>query len=510
MAMGDGDGDGDVVRELQRRGAALWTALSRLPPCALTADCRARLLKAVQAECRFVDRLAGRGGSGVADAHLSSSNFGHLEGILYVLQNQSWRVAGATAALKSFQACSLSESEKEKEGGVGDGKDDVSPVSSFARDVNDAVGSVAHVDLVCTLLGEAVWVVVINSSAQNRLWFDKKKRKGIHTRLASLLHVASLGSVVQPSAIVLLVRDGFDSRIEQHLREEFQASKMSESGLGPRLEEELLSTSNCDVEEVEDGEWVNIHISSSEIRHWTSYWIRVQPETQIRDTKCIENLESKHVLAAGNFQGENSEDASFIIGSSSCWAAIAMLQAKHEEFDKLQHERKILNMDTTALVAIVSELTNGGAQQLLNMSSEEREKRFPGMAKFVYEQALVELDEPFMPQFERILSDKLPVICEYVYDEFTSIILTNGGPREKQRAQILLSQLKVLPNLSSSRVDALPVTGKIKPRHKLVFGSGDFLQAPTVTANMSFVRAVQQQGMALAIIQHQPCALTGD
>jgi hypothetical protein len=91
----------------------------------------------------------------------------------------------------------------------------------------------------------------------------------------------------------------------------------------------------------------------------------------------------KHVLAAGSFR---DEDPSSSIGSSSCWAAIMRLQARHEEFDKLQQERKILNLDTTALVAVVSELTNGGAQQLLEMASEEREKQFPMMAKFVYEQ----------------------------------------------------------------------------------------------------------------------------
>lgn len=291
---------------------------------------------------------------------------------MFVLQNECWRVAGATAALKSFHAFVTSE----------DGKDEVSPVSSFTREVDAAVGTVAHVDLVCTLLGEAVWVVVINSSAQNRLWFDKKKRKGLHTRVSSLLHAASLVSAAQPSAIVLLVRDGFESRIEQQLRDEFQATKMSESG----LEEELLANSSCNFQEVEDGEWVNIHLPSSNIKSWTSYWIRVTPETHMRDTKCVENLVSKHVLAAGSFQGENGEDLSSITGSSSYWAVIEGLEAKHEEFDKFQQERKLLNLDTTALVAIVSELTNGGAKQLLEMSSEEREKRFPVMAKFVYEQ----------------------------------------------------------------------------------------------------------------------------
>lgn len=54
----------------------------------------------------------------------------------------------------------------------------------------------------------------------------------------------------------------------------------------------------------------------------------------------------------------------------------------------------------------------------------------------------MELDEPLLPQLEKLLVDKVPVICEYVYDEFTSIYLTNGGPREKQRAQELLSHLK--------------------------------------------------------------------
>lgn len=61
---------------------------------------------------------------------------------------------------------------------------------------------------------------------------------------------------------------------------------------------------------------------------------------------------------------------------------------------------------------------------------------------FLLWQALVELNDNFLAAFENMLIDKLPVICEYVHDEFTSIILTNGGPREKQRAQILLSQLK--------------------------------------------------------------------
>lgn len=502
MAMLDASAD-TALQELQQTGTSLWTNLSRLPSHVLTSDCRARLLKAVQAERNFVNRLAAQDRTAIAEAHLSSSNFGHLEGIVYVLQKESWQVSGATAALKSFQISSPSLSSKEDR--ADDGQDEVSSVSRFASAVDNSVGIVAHVDLVCTLLGEPVWVVVISSSAQNRLWFDKKKTKGLHTRVSSLLHVARLVSAARPSAVVLLVRDGFESKTEQKLLEEFQAIKLSESGLE---DEDLLSSSICNFQEVEDGEWVDIHLPTSNIKCWTSYWIRITPATQLCSKYCSENLASKYVHAADSFQEENTKGEFSVTGSSPCWTVIKNLRARHGEFDQLQQGRKILNLDTTALVAIVSELTNGGAVHLLRMNTEEREKRFPGMAKFVYEQALVELDEPFLFRFEEMLIGKLPVICEYVFDEFTSIILTNGGPREKQRAQILLSQLKVVPNLPATRVQALPETGKIKRRHKLVFGSGDFLQAPTVTANMSFVRAVQQQGVPLAIIQHQPCALT--
>lgn len=62
-----------ALRELLKTGAALWTTLSRLPSHVLTADCRARLLKAVQSERNFVDWLAAQERTAIADAHLSRS-----------------------------------------------------------------------------------------------------------------------------------------------------------------------------------------------------------------------------------------------------------------------------------------------------------------------------------------------------------------------------------------------------------------------------------------------------
>ena len=57
---------------------------------------------------------------------------------------------------------------------------------------------------------------------------------------------------------------------------------------------------------------------------------------------------------------------------------------------------------------------------------------------------------------------------------------------------------------------SLPTTRKLALKNKIVFGTGDHWQAPTLTANMAFVRAISQTGMSLFTIGHKPRALTGD
>lgn len=47
-------------------------------------------------------------------------------------------------------------------------------------------------------------------------------------------------------------------------------------------------------------------------------------------------------------------------------------------------------------------------------------------------------------------------------------------------------------------------------KNKIIFGTGDNWRAPTLTANMGFVRAILQTGMSLLTLEHTPCALIGD
>lgn len=69
---------------------------------------------------------------------------------------------------------------------------------------------------------------------------------------------------------------------------------------------------------------------------------------------------------------------------------------------------------------------------------------------------------------------------------------------------------RLVPDSPSQRIKGLPTTRKLALKNKVVFGTGDNWHAPTLTANMAFVRAVSQTGMSLFTIEHRPQALTGD
>jgi hypothetical protein len=67
----------------------------------------------------------------------------------------------------------------------------------------------------------------------------------------------------------------------------------------------------------------------------------------------------------------------------------------------------------------------------------------------------------------------------------------------------------IVPDSPSARMMDLPTTRKLAMKNKIVFGTGDHWRAPTLTANMGFVRAVSQSGMPLLTIEHRPRALIG-
>ncbi|XP_071496574.1 UPF0415 protein C7orf25 homolog [Diadema antillarum] len=175
---------------------------------------------------------------------------------------------------------------------------------------------------------------------------------------------------------------------------------------------------------------------------------------------------------------------------------IPVFQAQEDIEDSIQIANpKAVNLDVTTMIALVTDLCHGGSSYCFN-------------EPLIEELAQQERTRPLLPQLENYLQDKKLIACETAVTDFEAILKTIGGPREKQRAQDLLTKLTVVPDQPSIRSTNLSISNKIKERSKVIFGSGDALKLITTTANEAFVRATSKQGVNYSVFIHQSRALT--
>jgi hypothetical protein len=155
----------------------------------------------------------------------------------------------------------------------------------------------------------------------------------------------------------------------------------------------------------------------------------------------------------------------------------------------------VLNLDVTTLLACVSQLTNGSTftdfkEEVLRLQAKE------------------EILNPLLPILNDIMKNKELIVCQSAMSTFEAIVETTGGPNEKLRAKRLRGQIRVVNDVVSARVSHLELSSNIKEKSKIIFGTGDYARATTVTANASFVRAAAQQGVDLSVYLHAARALT--
>lgn len=167
-----------------------------------------------------------------------------------------------------------------------------------------------------------------------------------------------------------------------------------------------------------------------------------------------------------------------------------------EEVGTSSRQGDRLNLDVTAMIAYVSSLTNGGChykfkEPLLTQQAEWERKR------------------PAKPLLDQIFQGRTLYCCSTAHKDFRNIMETLGGPAEKERAELLLQRVNVVPDKMSKRTEQyLREGGKVKPRSRKIFGTGDELRAITVTANEGFVRAAKSQGVSYAVVVHESRALS--
>lgn len=193
----------------------------------------------------------------------------------------------------------------------------------------------------------------------------------------------------------------------------------------------------------------------------------------------------------GEVDEEEEEDTSELtrVDRGTVVASLAFPAQVHVE------ECRRVNLDITTLITYVSSLSHGRCH-------------FAFREHVLTEQAAQECRQQVLPQLDAFMEGKELFACRAAVHDFQVILNTLGGPGEKERAQKLLARLHVVDDQPSERTLHLTPSAKINRRSLMIFGTGDWLRAVTMTANSRFVRAAANQGVRYSVFIHQPRALT--
>ncbi|KAK1420931.1 hypothetical protein QVD17_22903 [Tagetes erecta] len=437
---------GTMIKETRKRCEGVLDTIETL--ACLSLSCKHTLNRLVQSELAFLSRLSSTDFTTDSEPSICV-NIGHLEAVVHILQQPN--ISGVSRVCKTIG-------------------------------LDNTTSKGVHVDIVCTFEGNPVWFIVSDRNPKYISWYgqqESSRDKGLRARAQLLLEVAHQSVALKPFSIVFFFSNGLDRFTIEKFHTEFGAIDLTSKfcNFDFNFSKEL------------GGEWIDILPRS--YQHASVLEIKVT---------CPQDVSKNLTMANPSIKPSNTR----LSGSFGDLISQMVLP------DNGKLGGDIINFDTTALIAIVSGISNGNTQKLLATPDSELKARFKGNTEFVIGQAMSEIESPIHMDINKVICGKICIICESVCSEFKELVLMCGGVNEKLRAEQLLKALVVTPDCPSVRMLSLPTTRKLGLKNKIVFGTGDHWHAPTLTANMGFVRAVLQTGMSLFTFEHRPRALIGD
>jgi len=156
---------------------------------------------------------------------------------------------------------------------------------------------------------------------------------------------------------------------------------------------------------------------------------------------------------------------------------------------------KIVNLDVTTLITLVSHVTNGGAH--FNFENE-----------VLQYQAEEERRVESLPRLKEFMKEKKIIVTNTAREKFLAIVDIVGGESEKRRTEELMASVTLVDDCPSEKASKLKEGPKIKQQHIAIFGTGDYYKATTLTANSTFTRAAAEQGIEFSVFMHPARALT--
>ncbi|KAJ8536631.1 hypothetical protein K7X08_035032 [Anisodus acutangulus] len=445
-----------AVEEAKKRCKAFKHGISTLTTTTQQSSWKTTLLRLINSELSFLNRIS------LSNSPLKlSTNIGYLESVLHILQHPL-----------------------------------VTSVSRVCKPISIVPQQSVYVDIICSFNGNPVWFIVSDRNPKYISWENLENNrncKGLRSKILELLLAASEASViVRPCSIILFFSNGLQSCVLEKLKDEFGAN--TDMGFG-------FCEFDCEFyDELDDGDWVSVLGRSFEIACILEIKIGTFSDSS-REVK----LQDRDGQTLGRL---HTDDASNDVNLGDSFIALVSALRSWSAFDV--EEAELVNFDTTALVAIVSGISNGGIDRIMDTPESELRSRFKGNYEFMIGQVNSEMKKPIHMELMPVISQKKGIVCESVCSEFQELVSMCGGPNEKSRAKHFLEHLRVVPDCPSERLTGLPTTRKLALKNKVAFGTGDYWHAPTITANMAFVRAVSQTGMSLFTVEHRPRALVGD
>lgn len=237
-------------------------------------------------------------------------------------------------------------------------------------------GSIStHVDIVCSVKGSPVWIIVSDRNPKYVSWKECNRIKGLRSRVENVLEAARSSVALRPSSVILFFSKGVDGCVLEEIEHKFGASKFE------------LEIPDFDFTEEQDGEWINILTRS--------YHESVALEIK------VDHLERPMLASESEFRGltlrskatEVSEEKSSLDPHRAFNAVISGLKPPIE-VNEMSIAKPgdflgggaLINFDTTALIALVSEISNEGAETILSKSEHDLWQQFKGNVDFVIRQ----------------------------------------------------------------------------------------------------------------------------
>jgi RHS repeat-associated protein len=123
--------------------------------------------------------------------------------------------------------------------------------------------------------------------------------------------------------------------------------------------------------------------------------------------------------------------------------------------------------------------------------------------------ALASSNTTVAAQITEHVAGRQMIMSQTAANEFARATARLAGPAERQAAQRLMSQVKVVADNPSARVAGLRITRAVSPSDINIFGTADRMGIPILTSDARFGRGAAAQGVHLDVIVHDPMSFTG-